>query len=864
MLWTEISIFRFPVNLNLMRSLFCLAILYLVAFSQAFTQNTKALIQVEKSWVEKFTFDKEAVAPAGQESGYYYLHLEKQQHTLLQEVYHRYAYKFLSNEGVQEMSDIGISFDPKHEILIFHKVVIHRAGEVINKLPATVKTIQHEESMDRFLYDESYTAIINLPDIRVGDVLEYSYTVKGFNPVFKGNVTESFYANRRFAFDKNVFRLVVPSTMSLTIKNLQTDIQPVVKHGNGSVSYLWINEKSKGLITDGNIPNWYNPFQRVVISSFNSWQEVSEWGADLYRVNDSDKKALRKKVEELFADRSADRFVMNAIHFVQDDIRYLGFEGGLNGYKPHSPLTIWNQRFGDCKDKSLLLCTVLESRGIEAHPVLVNTIDGEKIREELPSIVAFDHCIVQFKFKDKIYYVDPTISNQGGTLDTYSFPSYRLGLVLDRSTELTTLPSTAVGYQKEIQTFTLDSIGGSARMEVRTIFEGSAADRERSYLSNTRREAIQKKYKDYYADQYPDIALAEDLQVEDNREDNKLITIEKYFIKAFWERETEPSEKIYCKVRAMMLEPYFNVSKSLDRDAPYGLDHPLDKRHEIRIHTPTEWHVIPDEALIENDYYKYVYKVSYSDSLTVISNDYQTKADAVPVNAIETFVSDHGKMMENLSFYLSSDPAVERPTSAPLWPGIIVLVLVLCGGFILAMYSYRKYDPQPYYPSVWGQRIEGWLYLPAFGMLLSPALLLYNFLTEVQLINGHPWVIHYVNGDIGLCFLALLEQIYNAGIIVYAVLMAALFFQRRSSVPRLIIYYYAVPLAWLILDSLILEVIAPGANPVDPTGTIIRNLIVAAIWIPYFKTSQRVKRTFVNRYNQPNDADTVALQTEAA
>jgi hypothetical protein len=420
-----------------MRSLFCQATLYLVVVVGAFAQNPKVLIQAEKSWIEKFTLDKDAVPPAGQESGYYYLLLEKQEHVSLHEVYRRYAYKFLTNEGVQEMADITVSFDPKHETLIFHGAVIHRDGKVINKLPATIKTIQHEEDMNRFLYDGSHTAVINLPDIRIGDVLEYSYTVKGFNSAFKGNVMDQFYIDRRVAFEKNVFRLVVPSSMELNMKNVNTNVQPLIKQGGRETSYLWTNEQSKGVITDNNAPNWYNPFQCVIISSFKTWQEVSEWGAALYRVSDSEKRALQEEVNKGLTDSLPEQFVMKAIRFVQDDIRYLGFEGGLNGYKPHSPLMIWNQRFGDCKDKSLLLCSILESRGVEAYPMLVNTTERKKIKEGLPSIFAFDHCVVQFKFNGKTYYVDPTISNQGGMLETYSFPDYGVGLVLDKSPDLT-------------------------------------------------------------------------------------------------------------------------------------------------------------------------------------------------------------------------------------------------------------------------------------------------------------------------------------------------------------------------------------------------------------------------------------------
>ena len=175
-----------------MKKSLLLAILHLIVLTAALGQNPRALIQPKKSWIKPFSLRQDALPPAGQESGIYYLLLEKQEHVELQEVYHRYSYKFLSNEGIQQNADITVTFDPTYETLIFHDITIHRGSEAINKLPMRIKTIQHEESMDRFLYDESFTAVINLPDIRLGDVLEYSYTIKGFNPAIKGNVMEEF------------------------------------------------------------------------------------------------------------------------------------------------------------------------------------------------------------------------------------------------------------------------------------------------------------------------------------------------------------------------------------------------------------------------------------------------------------------------------------------------------------------------------------------------------------------------------------------------------------------------------------------------------------------------------------------------
>ena len=776
----------------------------------------------------------------------------------LQEVYHHYAYKFLSNEGVQEMADVSVSFDPNHEKLIFHRLVIHRGDQEINKLPLSIKTIQHEENINRYLYDESHTAIVNLPDIRVGDILEYAYTVKGFNPVFEGRVMEEFYANMRIPFDKKVFRLVVPASTTLNIKNVNTSIQPVMSNKGSEVSYLWTKDRSKGLLYDSNVPDWHNPFERVVISSFNSWQEVSDWGVSLYRVNDSDKKALRILAEKILTETDDDLFAMQAIQFVQDEIRYLGFEGGLNGYKPHSPLQVWQQRFGDCKDKSLLLCNLLELKGIQAYPMLVNTIDRQKINEGLPSILAFNHCVVQFKVNDELYYVDPTISNQGGTLQTFSFPNYGLGLVLNGSPDLISLAAKGVGYQREIQTFRLDSIGGTAQMEVRTIFEGSAADSERSNLANARLGAMQKTYKEYYADQYPDIAIAGDLTFEDNRVENKLITTERYFIRNFWLKEDESKEKIYCWVKATTLQSYFNVSKSMSRNVPYALPYPIDRRHEIRIQTPVEWSITPENVVIDKEHYRYSYEVTFHDSLVVIATDYATKADAVPTDSMEEFISDHGKMMDNLSYYLTWDPTVVA-VSPPLWPGLLFLTVIIAAGAFLALYRYRNYDPQPFYPPAWGQRIEGWLVLPALGVLIAPATLLISFVKDPALINGQGWVISAMNGEAGFFVLNALVQIYNGALIVFSGLMVVLFFRRRSCVPNLMIYYYGIPVIWLVLYPILSEIIAPEQSTFEPTS-IFLVLVPAAIWIPYFKTSHRVKRTFVNRYNQGNDGESLAME----
>ena len=101
---------------------------------------------------------------------------------------------------------------------------------------------------------------------------------------------------------------------------------------------------------------------------------------------------------------------------LESTVRYLGIEVGENSHRPYPVETILSRRFGDCKDKSLLLCTMLRRLGFEAHPSLVDTDVRHNLAEWLPSPLAFDHMVTQLRFHGKDIWLDPTDSDQGGPL----------------------------------------------------------------------------------------------------------------------------------------------------------------------------------------------------------------------------------------------------------------------------------------------------------------------------------------------------------------------------------------------------------------------------------------------------------------
>jgi transglutaminase-like putative cysteine protease len=814
-------------------------------------------IQDKKSWVSEIAFDKNAIPDAGEGAGYYYLLIDEQENVPLAESYVHYAYKILTTEGVQEVSDLSFGFDPAYTELVFHAVVIHRDGKTINKLTRDIRTIQQEQSMDRFLYDGSLTAVINLSDVRVGDIIEYSFTRKGYNPVYQGHYSRKIYFDYNLGYEKSFQRIILPAAMYTELKNVNTAVQPVVEEKNGLRSYTWSTGRTAGIMVDSNVPGWYNPYQHAMISNYKSWGEIARWAAGWFEVKDEEFNILAEKISEDFKEESKEAFVLKAIHFVQDEIRYLGFESGLNSHKPHAPSKIYQQRFGDCKDKSLLLATMLKSRGIEAYPVLVSTVLGGKISDQLPSVDAFNHCVVQLIYDGQTIYVDPTISNQGGTLKTYYFPIYGKGLVVDAATTgFVEFPPPRNSAVSEIQSFELTTIGGEAMLGIRTIYTGAEADRQRAEFAKNNIETFQKNYLSYYGNVYPDIEKFETLTTTDNRTENTFTVEEKYKIPGFWKPKEEQPDVIFCELYAQSLENYFNISKAASRTGPYELAYPVDYHHAMHVKFPEDWNVTPDEDIISTPYYSYEFNVAYADQEMSILTQYTTKQPSVPVNDFSAFVADHEKMMGHLGYYISYDKSVASMASSK-WQGIVVTILTVALGVVLILLLYNRFDPRPYFTDRQAEPIGGWLILVAIGLTLSPFRIAYDMLSSPEVLSSESWMPFFATGQYGLFAFLLAEHVYNILFFLYTSVVVLLFYQRRSSVPLLMTIFYAISCVATIADTIVSVQIDPTVAQTEKNfyNEAVRSFVAALIWIPYFNMSSRVKETFVNTLNDHDDLE---------
>src|SRR5262249_4625022 len=117
-----------------------------------------------------------------------------------------------------------------------------------------------------------------------------------------------------------------------------------------------------------------------------------------------------------------------ATRFVQDEVRYLGFELGDASVRPSVPDLVATRRFGDCKDKALLLVTLLHQLDVDAVPVLVSMGGGASLKERLPSAPAFNHVIVRAPLEGRSVWIDATGSYERGPFLERPAPPFVMGL----------------------------------------------------------------------------------------------------------------------------------------------------------------------------------------------------------------------------------------------------------------------------------------------------------------------------------------------------------------------------------------------------------------------------------------------------
>lgn len=310
-----------------------------------------------------------------------------------------------------QLGNLSISWNPASGHAEVHAVRIHRGEQIIDVLASnSFEVLRREDQLELAMLTGMLTAVLRVPDLRVGDDLEIEFSTPLHDPTLREQSHGLLFLSDTPPAGR--FRLALQwEDEQEPILRLTDDLKDAAVRSENALTLDFDNPEI--LTPLKNAPPRYSWRRILEFSDFSDWETISRRFDQMFRTartlgSDSPLKSEARLIESA-NDTKLER-AQAALELVQQQIRYVYV--GLNGgnYIPATADDTWARRYGDCKGKTATLLALLDELGIEAEAVLAsNTLSTDGLEDRLPNPALFDHVLVRIFIEDSVYWLDGTL-----------------------------------------------------------------------------------------------------------------------------------------------------------------------------------------------------------------------------------------------------------------------------------------------------------------------------------------------------------------------------------------------------------------------------------------------------------------------
>jgi transglutaminase-like putative cysteine protease len=262
-------------------------------------------------------------------------------------------------------------------------------------------------------YSDYRVLTFSLHEVAVGSIIDYKVVVEELRPAMAGAYASKFYFQGHEPTIVSRFQVITPEDMDLeySVRNplTETKSDPQVSRKDGKKISLWEYRYIPQIIPEYNMPPLAEIACNIRVTTLSSWKEFIAWWNELKDRKTEANDAIREKVAALTAGLETPEEKAAALFFyIEREIRYVSINLGQSAYEPATAPEVFANQYGDCKDKSTLLISMLEAAGIPAYYVLIPTHAIESMTEDFPYPFQFNHCIVAIEGEKGYHFLDPT------------------------------------------------------------------------------------------------------------------------------------------------------------------------------------------------------------------------------------------------------------------------------------------------------------------------------------------------------------------------------------------------------------------------------------------------------------------------
>lgn len=552
----------------------------------------------------------------------------------------------------------------------FHRIAVIREGVMIDKFPDTkIKVFDSEEQSQGGVYSNSKKLNISIKDLRLYDTIIIERTVENAysdKELIRKDFMKHVFVTPDVYWGYSFYRASVVNNTSKPIAyqafffrdeagNVETPEKQILDAG---ATFTFSKNNYTNLV-DAN----REIFPFIDFATDTDWKAISNFVYPLYQEvleqtpHLDFAPELKSKIDEL---SDVEQKIKWCIDYVQNNIKYIYDAAEMNGHKPQSAAVTYETKQGDCKAKSVFLKLLLDYIKVDSDIILVNYRNDFYLKYYLPSPLSFNHVIVRIKHNEKEYFVDPTLTDECGTLENRGLVQFLHYLVVQPNQDICfRTPHQYSQYAiEEIIHFNVKENKGI--IEATSKYRYNRANSIRNYFKNVNKREILDSWMNslFYCLNYVNDRKIEDIrdiflnpEIKINQDDKDANMIEIYF-------KAEVESPYFTDKQGKQFLMYWDYNvlkngvrefKSKDFTYWHGFD---SERYEINLSTDleidTKEKYTCQEITIENPYFFHEIKKDIRKNGATAFVEYRPVSNVeIPAEEMQKLKEDYEKVADS-------------------------------------------------------------------------------------------------------------------------------------------------------------------------------------------------------------------------
>ncbi len=547
--------------------------------------------------------------------------------------------KLLTERGIQKYGDIAIPYQPNAQnIQVNIARTIAADGTELQPPDEAFNDVTPPGLLARNLYSDMMWRVISMVGLTPGVCIEYQVTLEDKTEQAAGSetwITGGYNFQGTEPTLETTYALRIPQAFPLQWKFDNSELTPKISYQeNDTVVYIWHTGYMPPLKIEEGMPPINDIAPRLRYSTIASWNDVYAWYKELAKDRYAPDTHMAETVQHLTENLTTDAEKIRVIyHFVTKQIRYVGIELGQSAYQPTHATEVLQNRYGDCKDKTTLLITMLELAGIKAYPVMISAAPYERVNTDLPSLNQFNHMLAAIPLGgDNYIWMDAT-SDTCTYRDLPYRDQGRTGFLIgDTHGTFVDIPIFPAESNQLLSTTELwINRDGNGHGEIRIRLKGEYSQNARWTYQQVPPEEWKNTFAAELSQQFQDIHIE---AVTISELSNLDVPVEISIGFQVSNHLTQLENRSLLPLPIDEFGDYAALVAAAERTYPLNMGHPMKLEKTIQIHLPAGWTVaLPQNIQHDTDFATLERECTQLDNLVSYRLTFTLKRGTIPATA---------------------------------------------------------------------------------------------------------------------------------------------------------------------------------------------------------------------------------------